>query len=362
MMKYRYFFQSLSGLLLAPLLWSGCQQGSPLDEGEESFSPNPGDELVEIRLQSVAAPLEAVTRAPFVGAIAQANPLTARVLLSGEAGKYLEGSTNGFHNGSMTFDGQTATQFSTRQYYPADGSDIYLCGLYPADDRWTNYTGDATTVDFTFDGKTDVMAAAQVTTNKAEAKAGAYKELAFKHLLTNLVVLARPNTDTGVTVEDVQAKWGKITDITLVAAGGNTTIKNKVTVTMSTGAAVTATAFSSATPAVKFYKASGIAWPFTFTDNLFSSTSIDIPATSAAVAYSMIAPFSAQGGSNADLKLLVKTEKESSGIEVPVSLSKAFDTQGSYCLVTLDFKLTEVRAKASVSEWKDGGTSGGTVQ
>lgn len=365
--KFKLLFLALG----TPLLWSGCSRGLPLEE--DDFPLTERDELTEIRLQSVASPLEGSTRAPFIGGIKEGNSLVAKVLLSGVSGKYLEGETSGYHNGSMTFDGLTSTKgFNTRQYYPADGSDIYLYGLYPAEDRWTNYTGEVTTVDFTFDGKTDVMAAAQVATNKAEAKAGTYKELKFRHLLTNLIVLAQVGTEGGVVAKDIQDAWGRITGIELTKALG-VAPNDKVTVGLSsTEATPVAPVYStSGAYGVKFYNASGTGYPvdgvsdpFSFKDTPLSASegsATVIPETAKAVAYSLIAPVNATGGTN-DFELLVKTERNTGGIPVNISLSKAGNTAGQYCMVTLTFKNTTIQATASVEDWKEGSTSGGTLQ
>lgn len=366
----RYTFLPLIGCL-AIVLCNGCSRDR-LAEEEEELLPRERDELVEIRLQSVASPLEAGTRAPFVGGIGTSNPLVAKVLLSGEPGKYLEGSTSGYYNGSMTFDGLTSTKgFSTRQYYPADGSNIYLCGLYPADSRWTNYAGDATTVDFVFDGKTDVMVAEQVTTNKVEAKEGTYKELKFRHLLTNVIVLAQVETEAGVTAQDIRSAWGRITGVELLQAR-EAAPNNRVTVGLSgTEAVPVAPVFSvSGAYGVTFYNASGANYPvdgasdpFVFKDTPLSvaeGSATVIPESLEAFAYSMVAPIVATG--TKDLKLLVKTEENPSGVPVEVGLSKTGSTAGQYCLITLKFKNTTIQATASVEDWKEGASAGGTLE
>lgn len=368
----RTCFPFLLAALMAPILWTGCSEnGLPY---EDPSSPSgDADELVEIRLRPVASSLETATRAPFVGAIGSENSLVAKVLLTAEEGKYLEGIAKGYYNGTMTFAGVTATGFTgTSQYYPTDGSNIWLCGLYPNDDRWTNYADDATKVDFAFDGKTDLMAAAQVQTNKAEAKEGTYKELKFHHLLTNLIVLAQVETEAGVTAKNIQDAWGRITGIELTKALTEAP-KDKATVSLAgTTSPVPATysVASTGTYAAKFYNASGTNYPVTSASDPFAfrdtpltaseGSATVIPESVKAVAYSLVAPVEATGTN--DFELLVKTEKNPSGVAVNVSLGKEGSTQGQYCLVTLKFKSTSILATASVEDWKAGATADSTIQ
>lgn len=363
--------KSLLFMCVLAVALASCSRGELPDEPVTPTPPDPGKEdLVEIRLQSAVNPLEANTKTPFIGDITTStNELTANVLMTKTAGGFAAGST--IEQKSMTFKAnKTNTElWNTKQYYPVDDSPVYLCGLYPADKVWPQGTDESTAV-YTFDGKTDVMAAPAVKTTKTEAQGSQYKELVFRHLLTNLIIKAEADlTETDVTATQVQEAWGAITSIELVKVQGDPLKRmNKVTVTLKDATAATATAFSldGGSYTVPFYKMSGknfpgtgVSEPFAFTDDAFTSTPIPDPA--AAVAYSIIAPVIAAG--TEDFTLLVKTANATSaGVEVPVKLLTTGDTQGKYCIVTLKFKNTTISATASVAAWADGGTADTTIQ
>lgn len=339
--------------LLALAALASCSQD---DLPEQSKDDNP----LEIKMKSAIPTIEALnTRAPVNDFT---SPLTAKVMMTQESGKYV-GAT-GLYDGTMSFTAAgLVTGFATPQYYPAeDATNVYLIGLYPST-GWGTPTGTASTTAYTFDGKTDVMSAAEVTTTKVEGKAGTYPVLAFKHLLTNLIIQATVDGDPAT----VKAAWGKITGISLAKAG-DATPNNALAVTMQSGQAATASAFSGAT-AVGFYQASGAVAPFTFTDTAFDFTATpangtDIPSTASTVAYSLIAPVVAvgTGGSTNDFELLVTTANNPTGVPVSLKLSTVGDTQGQYCVVTLSFKATQIQATATITPWAVGGTAGGEIQ
>ena len=357
---------------------ASCSRGELPDEPVTPTPPDPGKEdLVEIRLQSAVNPLEANTKTPFIGDITTStNELTANVLMTKTAGGFAAGST--IEQKSMTFKAnKTNTElWNTKQYYPVDDSPVYLCGLYPADKVWPQGTDESTAV-YTFDGKTDVMAAPAVKTTKTEAQGSQYKELVFRHLLTNLIIKAEADlTETDVTATQVQEAWGAITSIELVKVQGDPLKRmNKVTVTLKDATAATATAFSQdATYGVGFYQMSGKNFPaagattdlFSFTDTPFASAVISAPDADPnkveAVAYSMIAPVVPTGTNEEVFTLKVKTANLKTAVEVPVKLSAAEDTQGKYCIVMLKFKNTTISATASVAAWTQGSTADTTIQ
>lgn len=364
--------KSLLFMCVLAVALASCSRGELPDEPVTPTPPDPGKEdLVEIRLQSAVNPLEANTKTPFIGDITTStNELTANVLMTKTDGGFAAGST--IEQKSMTFKANKTNTplWGGKQYYPVDNSSVFLCGLHPDGAGWTQGT-DESTMTYTFDGKTDVMAAREVETKKTQAQqeTPTYPVLAFKHLLTNLIVKAEVVTEADVTAADVQKTWGAITSIELAKVQGDPLKRmNKVTVTLKDATAATATAFSlDATYAVGFYKMSGKnfptagttpADPFAFTDETFASTPIPDPA--AAVAYSIIAPVTAAG--TEDFTLLVKTANATAGVEVPVKLLTTGDTQGKYCIVTLKFKNTTISATASVAAWADGGTADTTIQ
>lgn len=331
-------------LLLAVVTMTGCTQGEIL----ESRS----DETVEIKLKSSALSVEAVTRAPFEGEIGSGNTLTARILASKTQGNY----TTFYADDAMTFsdNGSTATGFATAKYYPADNSALYFCGLYP-NTGWA--VSQTTTTTFTFDGSKDVMAAAEVNSNKDEAKGGTFKTLAFKHLLTQLVIKVVAENQAAID------SWGNLTDITLAKAGGTNNPNTKVEVTLATGVATTGSAFSSPVSdnSFKFWKLGSTP------EAAFTGQTVALTTAGEEVAYSMVSPVIATGSS--DYTLLVKTvNSKTEGISVPVHLKKTGgeaynqDTQGKKFVVTLTFKATEIKALATVQAWTTDGKGDETIQ
>lgn len=311
-----------------------------------------GADKVEIMAKSVTRSIE--TKAPFEGTIGNSSSLTARVLVSATSGNY----TTTYHDGQMTFNDNGTTQVgfnTTPAYYPVDGSTLYLCGLYPADENWKNPT---TTVDYEFDGKTDIMAAAEASSSKSQAQAQSYPTLAFNHLLTKLVVKVKAEDQAAID------SWGNITDLVLTQAGG-TTPYTKATVTLATGAAETGTAFSTTKSDFPFYTMTGT----TYNEVAFTSQSVALTTDAANLAYSLVAPITATGSN--DFKLKIKTQKGLDPAlenEVTIGLQQtaggAFsgDTQGKSFEITLTFKATEIKAKATVTDWVKGGSASAEIQ
>lgn len=343
--------------VLALLTLASCSKS------ELANRPVVENDMVEIMATSKALTIE--TRAPFEGQIASDNTLTAVVLGSTSTGDYTE-TTPRYCDGEMTFtdDNTTAVSFATPQYYPVSDATIYLCALYPtALADWKDIT---TTAKYTFDGKTDVMAAAEVNGKKSTAMAGTVPSFEFKHLLTKLVVKVKAENEAAQNV------WGDITGITLVKAM-NGDVFDTAEVTLATGAATTGTAFSNAAEdGMAFYRIDAAA----YTDNAVDDADNKIALTTTAeeVAYSLVAPITAENGVkhftlSVDTKLgETVTTKEVSfdlykakvGEEDPAVFSG--DTQGKAFEVTLTFKATEIVAKATVTDWVKGGNSEVEIQ
>lgn len=337
----------LSLLALAAMV--GCSKS-------ELTSRPDNDAPVEIKLCSEARSIE--TRAPFEGEIADDNNLTARILVSSKTDDY----TTTYHSGDMTFadNGTTNVGFNTTPaYYPADGSTIYLCGLYPADENWKSIT---TTADYTFDGKTDLMAAAQLSSTKTTAQGGTHPKMTFNHLLTKLVVKVVAADQAAID------SWGNVTGIVLSQAGGAKAY-TKATVTLAAGTAATATAFSLTADSFPFYTMTGDV----YNDTAFADQTLALTTLAANAAYSLVAPITANAADAANFKIKVSTKKGADAAltnEVPIKLMKkdqsdaAFegDTQGMAFTITLTFKATAIEAAAEVTAWKDGGSSDVEIQ
>lgn len=315
------------------------------------------EENVEIMAKSKALSLEVSTKAPFEGTISGSNNLIARVLTSVTSANYGTAHSNGL----MTFDTNgadsvayttTGSSFSGSAFYPGNQT-LYFVGLYPAS-TWSNI---GTTAAYTVDGKSDVMYAAQ----QSDTKGGNVPTLAFNHLLTKLEI--------SVVADDTDAvnAWGKITDMTLVkVADAN---PNKLaTVTFSTGAA----AFSAVgTDSIPFYLYSSSAYTDNAVAALTSSDAITIPTSAAKVAYSMVTPVTIDAATDASVvkayTIALKTTTNTNWTNVPVTITKgtgdlAFTSTAGYSFnITLTFKGSAIMAKATVSEWVDGGTGSGEV-
>lgn len=340
--------------VLALLTLASCSKS------ELANRPVVENDMVEIMATSKALTIE--TRAPFEGQIASDNTLTAVVLGSTTTADY----TTRYCDGEMTFtdDNTTAVSFATPQYYPVSDATIYLCALYPT--ALADWKDIATTAKYTFDGKTDVMAAAEVNGKKSTAMAGTVPSFEFKHLLTKLVVKVKAENEAAQNV------WGDITGITLVKAM-NGDVFDTAEVTLATGAAATGTAFSNpATDGMAFYRINAAA----YTDNAVDDADNKIALTTTAeeVAYSLVAPITAENGvKHFTLSVDTKLGETVTTREVSFDLYKAKvgeedpavfsgDTQGKAFEVTLTFKATEIVAKATVTDWVKGGNSEVEIQ
>lgn len=189
------------------------------------------------------------------------------------------------------------------------------------------------------------------------SKDGDYPQLEFKHLLTQLVIMAVAEDDAAIE------KWGQLTDITLTKVGTSNP-SSAVTVTLSTGTADESTAF--ATPlsnGMSFWVVG--ANP----ETAFATQAKDLTTDGEEVAYSMVAPLENATGT-ADYTLAVKTENSgTTPVRVTVNLKQSANqasytasTQGKKFIVTLTFKATEIKATATVEDWEEDGGSSEEIQ
>ncbi|NDV56642.1 fimbrillin family protein [Bacteroides sp. 519] len=152
------------------------------------------------------------TRTPY-------NPsenLTARVLASTCAGDYDPTYANGIIAFACNGTSQGSYQelgFTGNRYFANDNNDpVYFVGLYPAN----NWQTERNVALYTLDGKTDLMAAAQVYKRRTEVQKDAFNcpQLVFKRLLTKLEIRIKAEN------EKAAETWGEITKIELVGAKG----------------------------------------------------------------------------------------------------------------------------------------------
>ena len=296
----------------------------------------------EIVAGATTLSVDATTKAP-VNTIPTAG-LLARVPVSETSGNYTtEWQTN---PGYMKFTAtSTPTSFcndagvEAPKFYPAEG-DIYLCGLYPHN-AWGPVTATASA---SIDGKTDLMAAAQVTTTKDDSPS-AFKTLAFGHLLTQLRIQFQAES------EDAANAWGNIASLELLDKSG-AALNKQVTVTLANGTAT----FAAGTGTLGFYKCSN---KTTFTDDAYASTGLSTTATY--VAYILCPPVTADGAATAEYKLKI-TSAGSAEETVDINLKDtgntadfSGDTKGAAFDILLNFKATEIKAMASITPWVDKG-------
>ncbi len=318
---------------------------------DEASDPRNQASQAEIKLASQA--LNVTTKAPFEGTITSGNPLRAFVPATSTSGDYTTpyDGTHGYMQ--FTANGTTAVGFvsstdwttSAAKQYPADPAEfVYLCGLYPHDAWGTSLT---TTASATIDGKTDLMAAPQVSTNKEDVQEGNYEMLTFKHLLTRL------NLEIAAENQDAADAWGQVTSLQLTKVG-TAQPANQATVTLAT-----ATATFSGTASLPCYL-----------EDDQSITALALPTKDAdpAEAYVLCQPVDASTGTG-HYTLTVTTAEHTDPYDIPLTLQYDADYQGSKestagqaFTVTLTFKATTIQALAQVTPWQEAGSSEGTVQ
>ena len=333
---------------------AGCSKN---DGGVPAPEPSKG---TLIAVQGKA--LTVSSKAPFEGTIAGDNTLKAFVLGSQTAGNY----TTAYSKGTITFGDESSTVgydadgFTGSKAYPADGSDLYLAGLYPIDGQFSglNWTVSGTTVAYTFTGVEDVMAAAQIATNKTKADAGTYETLTFNHQLTLLEIQ--------VVAEDAgaAAAWGALQEVKLTGSFTNT-----ATVTLAAGTAA--------------YSGSATDWPvYDATSNAaITGASITIPAaadnsttekikeSAVKVGYTMTAPITATGTGDFTASVTTlpaggaATTKGGISIDLKNTAGATFtgDTKGKKFVVTLIFRAKDIQAVGSVKDWVPGGSADADV-
>lgn len=340
---------------------------------------------LNIKLRSNAVEAVAGTRV-YEGQIAAANTLTAKVMASKTSKQY---GANLYADGTMTFsDNTTAVSFDTgatgSTFYPANGDNVYLFGLYPSDAAWT-VENDNSGFTCTIDGKTDIMVAPELTTSKADAPSS-YKQFVFDHILTRL--------DVSVIAENQAAidAWGEVTGIELTDVASSSTAYTqpnntcKVPVTYAgTDISVQAAnrpTYSGGTTGVTipfyYYDATATTVADQYTTDLVDATNtITLPnadnsESALRAAYSVIAPITIKSLKAFKLKVTTTmadgTVITKNGVAVDLvddpndSIVNNGLTAGKYYSITLTFKSTDIKASATVNDWVEGVEGTGDVQ
>lgn len=333
---------------------------------------------LNIKMRSNAVEAVAGTRV-YDGVIGTDNALTARVLVSKTSGQY---GADLYADGTMTFsDNTTAVSFNTgatgNTFYPANGDNVYLFGLYPSDAAWTLET-DNTGFTCAIDGKTDIMVSPELTTNKGDAPS-AYKQFVFDHVLARL--------DISVVAENQAAidAWGEVTGIELTGVATSSTAygqpNNSCKIPVNYKAIATnLPTFSGAADGVVmpffFYDKDGATTDAKFTTDAISATkTIKLPNAADSeealwAAYSVIAPFTIRSTKAFELKVTTTmadgtiVTKEHVTVELTGDIADlvANSMAGKYYSITLTFKSTDIKASATVNDWVAGEEGEGDVQ
>lgn len=309
----------------------------------------PGASDVAIRLNSTHRVIQTGnSRAPFVDAISQANPLKARVISTETSGNYAAGF---WADGAMTFMGGASSSYdlpltggNDKALFPsADGNKaLYLAGLYPTA-GW-DLAGTPTVASATITGSKDLMAAAEVQTTANKVKATEFSTLTFQHLLTKVEVNARAVTSAAA------GQWGKVKNIEIVKVKGAEPA-SAISVDMQSGSPV---ANTSGTAVMPFFVMSKTGDKATYTDTKLSAdNAVTLTEGGSPVAYSIIAPFAS--GTDNDLEFLVYTEGKPTPDTVKVKLPTVAHTAGHAFSITFTFTANTnvIQALATVVEWNE---------
>ena len=153
-------------LAMVASLMYGCSSD------EDECSPPTDTSRVEIKLN--ADIFEIKTKAP----VNTGQAITAKFVASATTGDYSTNLWNATANFTASTTASPTFSFTPQQYYPTNGSTVYIKGYYPAG------TLSGNTVTFTeTDGSNDVMITAEASGSKTTSNPLAFT---FNHLLTQL--------------------------------------------------------------------------------------------------------------------------------------------------------------------------------
>jgi hypothetical protein len=324
-------------LVLAAVVLVGCSK-SEINEVND-------DVQIALRSDIVSASGQ-LTRAPFEGVLSATNVLEARVVTS--ATENFSGAA--YANGIMKFNNATLAA-----NYETDGlegtstfqgtASVYVYGLYPK--GWTVATP-AASAEFTFNGSDDVMAAAKVSTSKADVDDAAYKTLSFKHLLTRLEV----KLSAGAAAIPL---LGNVSAIRLIGDADGTAAVNNQVVVSNTGASPVPTFSSASATSLNFY---GLDDTKAYTNTVVSSYTLTTIPTF--VGYSLVAPVTA-GASEEEYFLEVVTIDGGSkkfAVDLLDKSSASFEgsTAGKSFVLAIHFvSVTHIAVTATVEDWDEQG-------
>lgn len=318
-----------------------------------------------ILLRSTTLNAGATTRTPFIGAIGATNKLTALVPSSATQGNY----TTMHADGTMTFNGSGAAGYDlstlddiAKAKFPGDDA-LYLFGAYPAA-NWAITSG---TVTATFDGSQDIMAAQEITTNKAEVQAahngsGSFKMLTFNHLLTKLEVRFKSAganaTAAAGYIKSVELVGVKDPKTDPLEENDTPTLPLGITYTPATNTPV----FGSEAAAVPFYgltaNSEGVK---TYTDVAYTGKQYTLTTSPVYQAYSIVTPVTAKE-TMGDNEYFIKVVTELKGEKIlSVDLKKVDGspftgtTAGYSFVITVLYSIDDINVEAVVTDWIEAG-------
>lgn len=272
--------------------FAGCSK----DTSDDTV-PNPLEEQ-PIEIKGNAGVLGVETRAP----INNGSSMAAQFVASATTNNYTTNAWTAISTFAAS-GSQTSFSFTPAQYYPVNGSTVYIKGYYPAVPPVNNIVTYST-----FDGTQDVMLSNQVSGTKAVSSALAFT---FSHLLTQLQFNLVAGTGYGVS-----------TTVTSIIIRSQQTVK---TLNVNDGSMTYNTADLT------------LAGPFAI------STS-----GSVAAAYPMVA-------SGVSIVLSVTTSDGVTYPDAPVTLTTV---AGKAHIITLTFTPKAIITTAAVTAWDTTGTGG----
>lgn len=278
------------------------------------------DAPVEIKMS--AGVMEITTKA----AIEQNKAFDARVIASSTSADYTSLLWTGANAGNISVAEGGAVTFTPEQFYPANGTDIYMIGIAP---QPTNQIS-AGSVDYTITGEEDIMYANQISGNKNDKTD---KKIEFNHLLTQLKIKVLAENQEAIDA------WGTITSIEVVNA------PTLLTLSLKDGKI----AGNSTDSDIKNLNLIGLTTGMSIPNKKDSEEAKD-------AGYCMVLP------KTTDLyQLSVVTSKITTAVPITLQNLTKLEASTAYT-VTLTFKSTNVDVTATTGEWKTDITGSGTVE
>lgn len=218
--------------------------------------------------------------------------------------------------GNITVGSDKTVTFNPIQYYPANGSSIYMKGFAP---RGTVNEGK---VDYTITGDEDIIITEEISGSKTD---NTNKVLAFQHLLTQLQIFVKASDDASIDA------WGDIISIEVKEA------TKKLTLDINSG-----TIAANTTPEVGKLQIKGFTAPQTITTSAVK------------VGYIMLLP------STTAYTLIIKTAQNTDGVETTITPATTIASKAHQ--ITLTFQGSTITPTATVGEWEEVPGGSGTIK